>query len=888
MGASFRLQSQVMTDQLQPTAAEQKLIEAAASGMVADYRVGEREADDPAGGAEWGEERTLRAEIIYALCLGARPDWPVHPKGVEARGARIVGPVDFLSATLVSPLALVACFIEEELILADAEAPLLTLEGSHIRALNADGLKTRRGVFFRNGFTARGEVRLLGAVIGGNLECDGGTFDNPNGKALSADGLTTRGNVFLREGFTAKGEVRLLGGDIGGSVDCSGGTFENPDGHALSADRLKTGGGVFLREGFTAKGEVRLLGADIGGNLDCVGGSFENPRGNALSADRLKTGGSVFLRDRFTAKGEVRLLGADIGGDLSCVGGAFENPDGDALSADGLKTGGGVFLRQGFTAKGKVRLLGADIGGNLECDGGTFDNPNGYALNADGLKTGRDVLLRHGFTAKGEVRLPGADIGGNVECDRGAFENPDGYALVADELKTKGSVFLRNGFRAKGEVRLPGAHIGGDLDCVGGSFENPKSREKANNRDKPDRPALNAAGLKTRGNVFLREGFAAKGEVRFVGAEIGGQLSCTGGIFANPAGYALSADGLKTRGDVFLRDGFAAKGEVRLPGADIGGDFSCVGAAFENPDGKALGADGLKTSGDVLLSGDFRAKGEVRFPGADIGGDLSCIGGTFEKPNGEALIVANARIADRLFLRDLATPPRGRLDLGHAKVGVLVDDEESWPAAGKLVLDGFTYGAFGGDAPTGAAARLEWLGRQPKDHLRLQPYEQLVKVLRAMGHERDAREIAIAKQEALRESGQLGRLSNAWSAFYGETLGYGYKPWRLFRYFAAFLLLGTLVFDVAFHVDLMVPVKGLASQSANDPTSASTVGFHPLLYSLDVFVPIIDLNQTKYWLPNTGKLGGVIVLLYQFFQSLFGWYAGIMVTALATGLLKRD
>jgi hypothetical protein len=37
--------------------------------------------------------------------------------------------------------------------------------------------------------------------------------------------LTVTGDVFLCEGFKAQGEVRLLGANIGGQLNC---TFENP------------------------------------------------------------------------------------------------------------------------------------------------------------------------------------------------------------------------------------------------------------------------------------------------------------------------------------------------------------------------------------------------------------------------------------------------------------------------------------------------------------------------------------------------------------------------------------------------------------------------------------------------------------------------------------
>ncbi len=72
-----------MSTDLEPTAAEQKLIDAAARGEPADYRAGDEKADNPANGEKWGRKRTIRAEIVYALCVGTRPEWKVHPKGVQ-------------------------------------------------------------------------------------------------------------------------------------------------------------------------------------------------------------------------------------------------------------------------------------------------------------------------------------------------------------------------------------------------------------------------------------------------------------------------------------------------------------------------------------------------------------------------------------------------------------------------------------------------------------------------------------------------------------------------------------------------------------------------------------------------------------------------------------
>jgi hypothetical protein len=119
-------------------------------------------------------------------------------------------------------------------------------------------LTTRGNLELDDGFTARGEVRLLGAHIGGQLILSGATLTNPDGRALNADGLTVDQDILCREGFTATGEVRLVGAHIGGNLEFNGATLTNPDSLALSADALTVDQGVFCREGFTATGEVRL------------------------------------------------------------------------------------------------------------------------------------------------------------------------------------------------------------------------------------------------------------------------------------------------------------------------------------------------------------------------------------------------------------------------------------------------------------------------------------------------------------------------------------------------------------------------------------------------------------------------------------------------------
>ena len=300
-----------------------------------------------------------------------------------------------------------------------------------------------------------------------------------------------------------------MGANIGGDLDCEGGKFNNLGGNALSASKLTTKGSVNLWNGFSAEGGVRLLNASIGGDLSCAGGKFHNAGGYALSADGLTTKGSVNLHGGFSAEGEVRLLGASIDGDLSCEGGKFHNPDGDALAADKMTVKCNVYLRSNFSAEGAVRLLGVNIGGDLSCEGGKFHNSDGYALSADKSTTKMDMNLSKGFSAEGEVRLVGANIGGDLDCTGGEFHNSDGDALSADGLTTKGAVYLGGDFSAEGGVRLLNASIGGDLFCAGGKFHNADMNKYA----------LDVDGGNISGCLFWRE-TTCKGDVNLAYARV--------------------------------------------------------------------------------------------------------------------------------------------------------------------------------------------------------------------------------------------------------------------------------------------------------------------------------------------------------------------------------
>jgi hypothetical protein len=341
--------------------AEEELFRAAQTGQQASARSGDKMQDDPANAGSWIADRVVRAECIAWLCTDREASALVTHRGIQIIGMRIDGQLDLSYAEINFPFRILNSAFTGSIFLVDTQLSFPSLEGCQIKELYADRLKIPGSLLLRDGFKAEGEVRLVGATIGGNLECDGAQFLNSKGRAFNANGVEIKGDAFFN-GFKAEGEVTLVGATIGGNLECDGAQFLNSNGDAFSADGVGIKGDAFLRNGFKAEGEVRLLGATIGGSLNCNGAQFLNSKGDALSADGAEIKGDALLRNGFKAEGGVRLVGAIIGGNLECDGAQFLNSKGGAFNADAAEIKGSAFLRNRFKAEGEVRLVGATIG----------------------------------------------------------------------------------------------------------------------------------------------------------------------------------------------------------------------------------------------------------------------------------------------------------------------------------------------------------------------------------------------------------------------------------------------------------------------------------------------------------------------------------------------
>jgi hypothetical protein len=684
---------------------------------------------------------------------------------------------------------------------------------------------------------------------------------NTHVPGIQAAGLQVDGDLVLQKGFTARGPVDLLGATITGRLDCRGGSFQATDGYALMVQDTQVGGAVLFSRGFRAEGRVSVSGSTIGGNLVCTQSHFHNPNGGALLARGVTVKGAVLLQNQ-QSQGQVNFAGATIASIFDGSDSQFTHPapQEDALNLENATISGDVRLRHQFTATGGVNLSGATIAGSLLCSQGQFSSPSCPALLAYNTTITGTVFLDEGFTAQGAVSFYGATIGGNLECE-GEFTHEDDDALIIKNVTVRGSIFLRKKFIARGRVNLRGADIGGNLTCKRGRFQN------------PDNDAITAESMAVQGSLLCRQ-VEAQGRINFLGSTIGGEFDFANSQLRNGSGPALIAINSQIAGNVTLARGFRAEGIVSLIGAKIKGNLNCCDGAFINPGGVALRAEGLDIEGDILLGEGqkaFTAQGKVN--------------------------LADVKIDDTLSIANWVDASQGELDLRFVRTGVLTIQPlpHTWPH--QLNLHGFTFSALDAQAPQDSTTWLQWLRRQPE--FAPQPYEQVAQVLRASGHEDAATEVLIGKETDRRSDGGLGWWGKLANRFFGVAIAYGYYPERALAWALIPLTTGLIAFHWGYGQNLFAPVANLGAYDRGSPAAMTEdyPNFNAGLYALDTFVPLIDLHQQTYWLPDADKgntvplvslKSGAVLRWYLWLHILLGWVLTSLWVAGFTGLVRSQ
>ncbi|MET8138299.1 oxidoreductase [Streptomyces sp. NPDC005251] len=397
-------------------------------------------------------------------------------------------------------------------------------------------------------------------------------------------------------------------------------------------------------------------------------------------------------------------------------------------------------------------------------------------------------------------------------------------------------------------------------------------------------PGVEAGMIRIEGRLDLRRSRLESGSaspfhrrvtaLSLINAHVSGAVNLNGAEITAPEEWAVSAGGLVAEGGVYCQDGFVAHGELRFMGAQLPGGLHMRGALLERPGqrGVALALDNAVAS-TLDFSDGFAANGTVRLRGTRISDDLTFEGAVLNGPpdgRGPSLVALRMQAVDFDFT--LARPPSGTVDLRGAQVSYLHDREHSWPDV--VELDGFVYGSIKVDEAgerreavgrrDSVANRVAWLRRSPG--YSPQPYEQLASWYRKAGHDDDARRVLLAKQRHRRQT--LPPAARVWGRLLDVTVGYGYRPWLAGVWLLALTLLGALSFG---------------AHSPNPVQRGEGAPFQPLVYTLDLLIPIGGLGQRTAWSWSNDSLQGLAYLLIA-----LGWVLTTAVIAGVTRTLQKN
>jgi hypothetical protein len=120
--------------------AESALWEAFARGDMVELRAGDDALDDPGQAAGWGPERTIRAEVVAALLLGACPQRPGRVAAVRIAGARITGTLDISGGNVGVALWLEGCQLDQKANLREPACKSIDLQGCELNGFDAQRL----------------------------------------------------------------------------------------------------------------------------------------------------------------------------------------------------------------------------------------------------------------------------------------------------------------------------------------------------------------------------------------------------------------------------------------------------------------------------------------------------------------------------------------------------------------------------------------------------------------------------------------------------------------------------------------------------------------------------------------------------------------------------
>ncbi len=314
-------------------------------------------------------------------------------------------------------------------------------------------------------------------------------------------------------------------------------------------------------------------------------------------------------------------------------------------------------------------------------------------------------------------------------------------------------------------------------------------------------------------NGFLLLDFAKTGSISLDGTEI----------------FGICGNRVTVDGSIYCRHGFVSLRRTDISGCRISGSFACRGGQF-----KVGNQDPEKRERNIHEKPKFYS---LRIEDGSIAGTLQ-LGPRHQRDYDDSAKQNKTKLESNISLK--GTNCTAFID--HSETYESLTDRNK----DELNIDGLTYQRIEGCNPFDVEFRTGWLRQQSCANalnFRPQPYEQLAKVFREMGHEDEARKILLAKHTRF-DKAIFARLASRfrfsrnserklaaneiecppsysttiklfffllWRLLARYFVGYGYAPWRAIFWSAVPVICGMLIFGLAYVQGGLSPANPIIS-----------------------------------------------------------------------------